>query len=236
MADSTDVGATTPTTGEQTGAAKTDAAATKTTTENLIADAKATPQEGSADNKAGEANKDEKTTEGKAAEKEGEKSEEKPVEYADFKVPEGFEVNAEKMGEFKKIAADLALPQEKAQALVDLYAQALTEADAQATKAWEQTTETWKQEIIKDPVVGGDKLDATRSTIAKALDLDNNPKLAEAFVITGAGNNPEIFRALARLSSRVVESSRHTGGNPPNTSERKAPSSVLYDAPSSNTN
>ena len=62
------------------------------------------------------------TPEGEKPEgEEGEKPE--PIEYEDFTTPEGVTLDEEVLGEFKGIAKELGLPQDKAQKFVDMATQ-----------------------------------------------------------------------------------------------------------------
>jgi hypothetical protein len=83
----------------------------------------------------------------------------KPVEYTDFTLPEGVELNKEKLGEFSKIAAEARVPQDVAQKFVDLYSSELKALQEAPMRAWTELQTTWRNEVINDPEIGGAKLD-----------------------------------------------------------------------------
>lgn len=123
----------------------------------------------------------------------------KPVEYTDFTLPEGVTLDAEKLGEFKKIAGEAQVPQEVAQKMVDLYSAEMKQLAEAPYRAWTELQTKWQDEIRNDPVIGGQNLDqnlaATKAGIKNLLGEDAG-KFFEALNLTGAGNNPDIVRGL----------------------------------------
>src|SRR5260370_17697018 len=87
----------------------------------------------------------------------------------------------------------LNLPETAAQQLVDFYTAKTAESANQPYQVWQDMQETWVKEIKADPVLGP-KLNEVKTTISKAIDGLNDPKLASAFReamdFTGAVNNP----------------------------------------------
>lgn len=141
----------------------------------------------------------------------------KPVEFTDFTVPEGIELDKEAVGEFKTLAGELKLDQAGAQKLVDFYTKAaMTSANA-PYKLWEETQATWQKEVKADPEIGGANMPTTFSNIAKLIDRFGGKEAAAvraAFDFTGAGNNPEAIRFLARIGKVFAENPNVTGRAP----------------------
>lgn len=139
-----------------------------------------------------------------------------PVEYKDFKLPEGIKAD----DAFVKLGTEelgkLGLPQDKAEALVAAVAPQIAEQLAAPYKAWEKTQAEWQGQIKADPDYGGDKLNTTLVGIAKVIDQFGGNTLRDALVATGAGNNPAIFRAFAAIASHLTEGT-HVSGNVPQT-------------------
>lgn len=139
-----------------------------------------------------------------------------PEKYEDFKLPEGFELDADRAGEATAVFKELGLPQEGAQRLIDLYSKNIQEAIDAPFKLWNETQERWVNEVKADPEIGG-KLDLVRQTISKAVDGLGDPNLANAFRsamdATGAGNNPAFIRAFYKMAQRLTEGT-HVSGQP----------------------
>lgn len=152
----------------------------------------------------------------------------KPIEYTDFTLPEGMELNAEKLGEFTKIAQDAKLPQEVAQKMVDLYSSELKAISDAPMKAWTELQNKWQDEVRNDPEIGGANLDknlaATKAGLKNLLG-EGADKFFEALNITGAGNNPEILRGLFKAAQPHAPASP-VAGRP--ASGSKSAGSTLY--------
>lgn len=135
-----------------------------------------------------------------------------------FKAPEGVKIDEVAVGAFAGVLNDSALsPQDRGAKLLELHNAELAKVGAANTKAWADTTTKWLGEIKADPKIGGDKITATVSTIAKAIDTlgpEGAKAFREALDITGAGNNPAVVRALHAFASRLTEGG-HVNGTPP---------------------
>lgn len=136
----------------------------------------------------------------------GEKPAGAPETYAEFTLPEGISLDRAALEGFTPLAKDLNLSQEQAQKVVDLYAQKMLPQIQQAfadQKA--QMVESWLQESMKDPEVGGARFDESVSTARKALDAFGTPALKAALDESGLGNHPELIRLLANIGKRISE-------------------------------
>lgn len=175
-----------------------------------------------------------KAEDGKEAPKDGEpKPDDKPVEYTDFTLPEGIAIEAEKLAAFKEAAAGAKLSQEQAQKFVDLHTQAITEASTKPYEMWRDTQKQWQDQIKADPEFGGAKLESeTLPAIARAIrefspNDDAAKALKQAFSFTGAGNNPEVIRFIARIGKSLAEGT-HVSGKPAGGDGGKSAASKLY--------
>ena len=143
-----------------------------------------------------------------------------PVVYEDFTLPDGIAKDSPLLSTFSEAAAKLGIPQAQAQALVTavgerIAADAKAGAQAQAAAqmdAWKATNEAWQAEIRADPQIGGSKFEAMKHTVAKLFDdyvgkIDSPERKAlnEALLHTGAGNNPAIVRAFAKIAAAHTE-------------------------------
>lgn len=154
-----------------------------------------------------------------------------PEKY-DFTLPDGFEANPESMGQFETFARTANLSQERAQELLDLHvgqlkasAEAFTKAQ---TTAWETTLKGWREEVTSDPLFAGDKLVSAQTVIGKALDQYGSKEAREAFALTGAGDNPALFRFVHSMAKALSEATVVPPGSPPNGGKPKTVGEALY--------
>lgn len=126
-----------------------------------------------------------------------------PEAYADFALPEGVAVNAERMGEFKSLAKELNLTQDAAQKLVDMNARAEV---ARATQV-QDTLKAWGEAAKADKEIGGDKFAENMAVVAKARDTFASPELKQFLDQTKLGDHPEMLRAFYRIGQRLSEDS-----------------------------
>lgn len=200
------------------GAVKTDDLLTAWTE----AQAKLNPPEPTAEEKAAaEAAKAEEATAAQKA----------LIESYELKAPEGFELADEQLTPVKTLFAELGVPKDGAQKLIDLYA---TNAAALATqieksneKAWTDLHTEWQGMLEKDPEYGGAKLPETKASIVKVMDQFGSPELRAAFDLTGADKHPAVFKFLAKLSSVLTEG-KYLGDGKPSAGEPKSLAERLY--------
>src|SRR5574341_1451952 len=119
-----------------------------------------------------------------------------PVEYKDFKLPEGFEADTEVLTNFKTLAKEYKLTQEQAQKLVDLQAELATRQSTVTEKQWTDVQKGWRDSATSDKEYGGKEFAANISVAKKALDKYGTPELKQAIELTGMGNHPEFIRLL----------------------------------------
>lgn len=141
---------------------------------------------------------------------EGEKPAGAPEQYADFKVPEGYEVDPQLLSDFTPLMKDLDLSQEKAQKVVDFVPKLV---DSVQTKTVAAVLDhmgltdfpTWGPSLKTDKEFGGEKLDENLSVAKKALTTFGTPELSAVLAKTGLGNHPEIIRAFWKVGQQIKE-------------------------------
>ena len=140
-----------------------------------------------------------------------------PETYAQFTVPSGYELDPKVMEEATPMFKAMGLNQENAQKLVDFYVNKTTASANEPYRVWNDMQAKWVDEVKRDPILGP-RLNDVRTTISRAIDGMNDPKLArefrEAMDFTGAGNHPAFIRAFYKLAQAVTEG-RHVVGNGP---------------------
>lgn len=160
------------------------------------------------DPEEGESEGDKKDGEGEGEKKDGDKADAiTPESYGDFTTPEGMPVNETILGEFKTVAAELKLPKEAAQKLVDLQ---VKNVQAQMEQ-WKHTRQTWVAELKADKEYGGDNFNKTIHKANMALrQFDKDGGFLKALKGTFE-NHPETVKFLARVHDALGEDAVHTG-------------------------
>lgn len=164
------------------------------------------------------------------AKPEGDKPTGAPEQYAEFKVPDGYEVDPQLLSEFTPLMKDLDLSQDKAQKVVDFVPKLV---DTVQTKTVAAVLEhiglkdfpTWAPALKTDKEFGGDKLDENLAVAKKAMSTFGTPELNAVLAKTGLGNHPEVVRAFWKVGQHLKEDGFVTGAK--TSSESQA--TRLYD-------
>jgi hypothetical protein len=160
-----------------------------------------------------------KTEEGKQGEgeKDGEKPAGAPEAYEPFTVPEGYELDAEMLGEFTPVLKELNLPQEAAQKVIDFAPKLIEKTVAQTqAKVLEQLglkgASTWAEAAKADKEFGGEHLAENLGIANKALTAFFSKDAISALQKVGLGNHPELIRGLVKVGKAISEDSFVPGG------------------------
>jgi hypothetical protein len=157
--------------------------------------------------------------------KEAPKEPEKPAITAkDYKLddlPEGITADDVLVQDFLEGAATAGLNNDAVNAVVKAMAPKIAERLAAPQAAFKQINEQWAKECLADPDIGGskDKLNGSMVQIVNAMNTlglkeGQVDQALEAFVMTGAGNNPAILRVMHKMASRLTEKSVVLGNGP----------------------
>ncbi|MBX3502801.1 MAG: peptidase [Alphaproteobacteria bacterium] len=220
--------------GETTTTTATETQATTTATaDNVLGNAAVTAAEQTATETKATAGTEAETSKAATGDKAGTESKDtkaadadKPIEYQDFKLPEGVEVDAATLGEAKTLFAGMKLPQEQAQQLVDFYTGKINSFSEAQAKAWGDLQEKWKGEVKADKDIGGDRFDESISAAGKAMDRFGPPGLRQAMMVTGAGNHPDIVRFVVNVGKAISEDKLVLAGGP--AAAEKSAAETLY--------
>lgn len=146
-------------------------------------------------------------------------------------VPEGIKIDEKTMTAMKGILADATLtPEQRGQKLVDMHAAAIKAAATEPYAEWDRTQAQWQKDVKSDKELGGINFEPMQAGIGKlitALGGKEANQIRQAFVFTGAGNNPEIIRLLHRAAQAVNEPG-HVSAGKPAPDGGKNPATVLY--------
>lgn len=152
-----------------------------------------------------------------------------PLEYGDFKLPDGVTVEPEVLDQARTLFAESGLAQEQAQKLIDLAVSREQAAAQRGVQAFVDLQQRWVSEIKVDPDIGGPRLTASLAAASRAIDRLAIPGLKDALNLTGAGNNPAIVKAFVRIGQMLTED-RFAPGRSPAPAAPRSPAEILYDA------
>jgi hypothetical protein len=156
---------------------------------------------------------------------------EAPITYQPFKLPEGVELQPEGLAAVQTLFAELKVPQEGAQKLVDMYVQNVQDTikatEEAGQKAWNETRREWTSKVFLDAEIGGEKLPQTKALVAKFLDTFGTPGVREALTVTGADNNPEVIKTLWKAAKALTEGT-HVAGQPAGQNAAKTLAERMY--------
>lgn len=150
-----------------------------------------------------------------------------PEAYEDFTLPEGMEMDADVLGEFKNLAKELNIPQAKAQQLIDFQTQLATKQAEAYQAAVTKQAQDWAASIKNDPEIGGENYDKSVASAIKVIQSFGDPALTELLNTTGLGNNPALFKFCHRISAAISEDKFVLPGSQ-TTTGRKSNEEVFY--------
>ncbi|MGR4041511.1 hypothetical protein [Pseudomonas sp. 910_21] len=128
-----------------------------------------------------------------------------PEAYADFTLPEGYEMDAGTLDAFKGLAKELNIPQASAQKLIDLQT-ALSTKQAEAYQAAVVAQgQQWAAEIKNDPQLGGENYDKSVASAVKVIQAFGDESLSHLLNESGLGNHPALFKFCHRISAAISE-------------------------------
>jgi|TARA_Y100000310_G_scaffold345661_1_gene467879 hypothetical protein len=129
-----------------------------------------------------------------------------PEKYDEFRLPEGLQMSEQRMTDFSEFAKDLGLTQEGAQQAIDFWNKAQLENIEAEKASHEASMNEWKQETLKDEIIGGNNIDETIANAAYFLQqYDTDDSLKELFETTGIGNNVAVVRLVSTLGGMMKE-------------------------------
>lgn len=180
-----------------------------------------------------EGEKNDEPDKGKSDDGEGSEdgeSEGDAIEYDDFTIPEGFEVNDEAMEAFKTEAKAFnggkGLSQEDAQKALDMHVKVMGEAVEAQQQQWTELTNGWLKEIKGDSEYGKDKFKNTQAEMMLAAQEYGSPELVEILKKEPAfANRPAFVKFMANVG-RTLKEDTHQRGEPGK--PKKGAAEILY--------
>lgn len=135
-----------------------------------------------------------------------------PEQYADFTVPDGLEIDADVLSDFKVVAKELGLTQEAAQRLIGLQSGLMERMAAEHQRAVAEQFQRWSDDMRSDKEIGGDNYDAALTTSGKFVEKFGSPEFVALLEDSGLGKNPETIRTFFRAGKALMEDSLVQGG------------------------
>jgi len=158
---------------------------------------------------------------------EGEGEEDTPIEYTDFTLPEGMELDTELVDEIKALGVEKKLSQEETQRIVDMGVK-LQQKNAEAlSNAVVEARAGWRDQAISDPEFGGNSLAANMPIAVGAREKFGTPELKTLLDESGLGDHPEVIRFFYRVGKATGEHDFVKPGT------SVAPGQSFYDHPTS---
>jgi hypothetical protein len=148
-----------------------------------------------------------------------------PEAYEDFKMPEGFEVDENLLGEAKPIFKELNLNQDQAQRLVDFQAKYMAQLAEAQNKAWNDTIDGWRTAAKDDKEIGGVAFKENVALAREAIKAYGNDEFKNMLNVTGTGDNPEMIRFLYKIGKAVSDDKVLQGQGP---AAGKTAAQILY--------
>lgn len=166
------------------------------------------------------------TTTDKAAETEAEKPVLKAPDKYTLEAPEGTQLDPALVPTFEKLARDMDLSQDQAQAFIKEMVPEMVKAQAAAL----ETLKTqWSVDSRSDKEFGGEKLGENLAVAKKALETFGTPELNQLLETSGLGNHPEIIRAFYRAGKQITSGSFVQGNQAPKSQANNAASKLYPD-------
>lgn len=130
-----------------------------------------------------------------------------PEQYEAFKVPEGFTLEGDRLGQATEFFKAKGFTQDQAQEAIDLYSRMAGQDAAALQQAVEsqrlQRIEQWGAETKQ---LLGAKYDETVGLATTAVKAINDPELTKAFNEQGWGNHPAMVKAFAFMGGFLRDS------------------------------
>jgi hypothetical protein len=166
-----------------------------------------------------------------------------PPTYETFNLPEGIEVDSDRMGEFISILADLETKSKAGHEFVQEFGQKAVDfhiAELQRTveainktqlETWEKTVDGWREAAIADPEIGGNRIQTTLDAANKFIrthggTADQQKEFRDLMETSGLGNNPTMLRLLSAAGRAMSEGTPVPATKPP--AAPKSKTSALY--------
>jgi hypothetical protein len=133
-------------------------------------------------------------------------------------VPEGVEIEKEALDAFKSFAKENGMSGELASKLLAWN----TERTKVSEAVWQKQGQDWFNELERDPDFGGKNLEASQSSVRRAVARFFDDKTLADITRFGFDNHPGLVKALKRIGDSIKEDDSSTGSGAGNGASRSA--------------
>ena len=152
-----------------------------------------------------------------------------PETYADFDLPEGFQMNSEYMAGLTSVLKELNVSQANAQKLIDFHVSQVQAGEGNRVDSLNQLKAEWLGDTKKDAEIGGDNFEQSANDARAAVEKFGTPELKALLRDTGIGNNPEIIRVFSKIGKLMREDvPGDISDDITNSPEKKSTLDILY--------
>ena len=114
----------------------------------------------------------------------------------------------------EEFATKHKLSNEVAQELVASQEAAVAKIIDAARDAEESQIEAWRNEVISDPVMGGENLKQTSENARRVVERFGGKEIIDILETSGYGNNPHVLKLLSTIGAVMSEDQLVRGGKP----------------------
>lgn len=128
-------------------------------------------------------------------------------ETYEFKFPDGLDLSCDIMDKFKEMAKNEKMSNDKAQKYVDLVSDMVLRERQNQEQLLDKVSKQWRQEILADPEIGGDKVSDSLKIANKAIDRFGGVEFRKFLDLTSIGNNKAMVKFLYNVGKQISEGS-----------------------------
>lgn len=129
-----------------------------------------------------------------------------PIIY-DLKLSEESSLDPSVVTEIKEFAEKNKISKEAAQEILTSREKTLENYLAKVESETEKQIVTWGEEVLNDPVMGGQNFETTKTYALNVLNKYGDDSLREILRESGYGNNPHVVRFLYKLGKSMASDS-----------------------------
>lgn len=146
----------------------------------------------------------------------------------ELKLPDGYDVDAKSLDDFKATASELGLDNAKAQRVFDHFL-SLEKARLAADDAkFAAQDAAWAKEIQTHPDFGGERIKDSLQAARRGIEHVGGKPIARLFEAAGLGNNPQLFGALVKIGRSLAEDSVAGTSSPAGTKKPRSDAELFY--------
>lgn len=159
-----------------------------------------------------------------------EKQIEKPAvpDKYELKLPDGSKLGKVDVAKVESLAREKGWSQEKAQEVLNDRHAFRSEMEQQQSQTIKDLNEkTWKEQLMADPEVGGQKFEQSGHLAYKAVERFGGKEFADQLKAMNLNHQPELFKMLVNIG-KAMESDKFVTNNPSAAGGKVPPEARMY--------